>query len=82
MRELLLKHVPILSRKLYGSQDAVIAATDTDGVASSSSTNWTWSEAEDRLREAFDKGGFPAWAEAAMKEMEAEGQVERRKRGI
>ena len=41
---------------------------------------WDWSAAEDRLRNAFDRDGFSGWAEAAMRELEAEGALERAKR--
>ncbi|KAI0634675.1 hypothetical protein C8Q77DRAFT_1054007 [Trametes polyzona] len=42
---------------------------------------WTWPAAEQRLREAFDKDGFSGWAAAALRELEAEGRLERTKRG-
>ncbi len=42
---------------------------------------WTWSAAEQRLREAFDKDGFSGWISAVMQELEAEGRIERAKRG-
>ena len=39
--------------------------------------------AEDgRVGEAFDRGGFKEWAEAAANELEEEGKIERRKRGL
>ncbi|KAF9237725.1 hypothetical protein BU15DRAFT_48289, partial [Melanogaster broomeanus] len=37
-------------------------------------------EAEKRLAEAFDKGGFDGWVEVAAKEMEAEAEAERSRR--
>ena len=42
---------------------------------------WSWPAAEARLKAAFDAHGFYGWAEAAMRELEAEGRVERAKRG-
>ena len=42
---------------------------------------WSWPAAEARLKAAFDANGFYGWAEAAMRELEAEGRVERAKRG-
>lgn len=41
---------------------------------------WKWEDAENRLRAAYDKDGFSGWAEAALKELEAEGELERLKR--
>ena len=41
---------------------------------------WTWVEAEKRLKRAYDEGGFPLWARAAMREVEAEARVERVRR--
>ena len=41
---------------------------------------WKWEDAESRLRAAYDKDGFSGWAEAALKELEAEGELERLKR--
>lgn len=42
--------------------------------------NWNWEDAEKRLQAAYEKGGFPAWAAMALKEMEAEGRIERARR--
>ena len=41
---------------------------------------WTWEDAEVRLKAAYEKKGFSGWAEAALKEVEAEGEQERLKR--
>ncbi|KAF8654887.1 hypothetical protein AX16_003316 [Volvariella volvacea WC 439] len=38
---------------------------------------WKREESEERLRQAFEKGGLPAWGEAAMKEVEIEAHIER-----
>jgi len=53
-----------------------LIANPTDG-----SVEWSWPDAEKRLRIAFEKDGFRGWAAAAMKELEAEGRIERMKRG-
>ncbi|KAH6887853.1 hypothetical protein BKA70DRAFT_1376965 [Coprinopsis sp. MPI-PUGE-AT-0042] len=42
--------------------------------------NWTWQESEKRLKRAYDEGGFPLWAQTAVRELEAEARVERAKR--
>ncbi|EAU83047.2 hypothetical protein CC1G_08984 [Coprinopsis cinerea okayama7 len=41
---------------------------------------WKWEEAENRLKRAYEEGGFPLWAKTALREMEAEARVERAKR--
>lgn len=47
----------------------------------SGEAEWTWPAAERRLTVAFEEKGFSGWATAAFEELEAEGQVERKKRG-
>ncbi|KAH9474641.1 hypothetical protein JR316_0013105 [Psilocybe cubensis] len=42
--------------------------------------DWKWSEAEGRLSIAYEKGGFPLWAQMVVHELEAEARVERIKR--
>lgn len=81
----MLTKLPILSYRIYRP-----AETDQDDGNDSALTEnsaselveWNWQEAEVRLREAFDKGGFHSWASAALVEVEAEATVERAKRGI
>ena len=41
---------------------------------------WKWEDAEKRLGAAYEAGGFSGWAEAALKELEVEGELERLKR--
>lgn len=41
---------------------------------------WTWEEAEKRLKKAYDQGGFTLWAQMALRELEAEARVERVRR--
>jgi hypothetical protein len=43
---------------------------------------WTWAAAETRLSEAYERGGLSAWAQAAQREVEAEGKLERRRRRL
>ncbi len=42
------------------------------GGSSHGFTQWDTSASEMTLREAFDRGGVEAWAECALREMEAE----------
>jgi hypothetical protein len=80
-----LTKLPVLSYRIYrpaethqgdGSDSALTENPASEPV------EWNWQEAEVRLREAFDKGGFHSWASAALVEVEAEATVERAKRGI
>ncbi|KAG2134454.1 hypothetical protein DEU56DRAFT_809177 [Suillus clintonianus] len=84
LRHAVLTKLPVLSYRIYRP-----AETRQDGNDSALTENpasepveWNWHEAENRLREAFDKGGFHSWASAALIEVEAEATVERAKRGI
>ena len=89
VRQLLQEHMPSLSGRLYRSS---LEASDEryssgDGEASKRHqgghlTEWTWDGAENRLREAFDRGGVGEWAVCAIRELEAEEQAERRRRGL
>lgn len=48
------------------------AVPDVDG--------WNWSAAQARLAAAYERGGVMQFAEAAVGELEAEAELERRKR--
>ncbi|KAG2071673.1 hypothetical protein BDR04DRAFT_1015472 [Suillus decipiens] len=85
LRHAVLTKLPVLSHRIYrpaetrqdDSNDSPLTENPTAEPA-----EWNWQEAEVRLREAFDKGGFHSWASAALVEVEAEATVERTKRGI
>ncbi|KAG1904890.1 uncharacterized protein F5891DRAFT_1103200 [Suillus fuscotomentosus] len=85
MRHAVLTKLPVLAYQIYRPaeihQDDGNDSTLTENPASEP-VGWNWQEAEDRLREAFDKGGFHSWASAALVEVEAEATVERAKRGF
>ncbi|KAL5498661.1 hypothetical protein ACEPAH_2016 [Sanghuangporus vaninii] len=86
VRETLLTHMPIISQRIYRSSlegnSTSRNGTQTDTHRNEGGGNWTWEEAEDRLRDAFDRGGVGEWAECAIRELEAEEEVERRRRGL
>ncbi|KAG1802531.1 uncharacterized protein BJ212DRAFT_1487329 [Suillus subaureus] len=86
LRHAVLTKLPVLSYQIYRpaephQDDASSDSAQTKNPASEP-VEWNWQEAEIRLREAFDKGGFHSWASAALVEVEAEATVERAKRGI
>lgn len=41
---------------------------------------WSWEEAEERLKKAYEQGGISVWAQTALIELEADARVERTKR--
>jgi hypothetical protein len=43
---------------------------------------WTWQAAQARLAAAYEHGGVARFAETAAGELEAEAELERRKRGL
>jgi hypothetical protein len=45
-------------------------------------SGWDWRAAQSRLAAAYERGGVARLAEAAVGEMEAELELERRKRGL
>ena len=83
MRLAVLKHMPKLSARIHRAAEEIdgLSGTHSDGHGEIDPATWTWPDAEQRLKAAFDKDGFSGWAEAAAKELEAEGQIERLKRG-
>ena len=75
--------MPLLTAKIYRrptSQDSVpddpvlIAAQHQ---SSTTTTTFNHDAAQQRLADAYDRGGFDAWAEAAARELEAETEVDR-----
>lgn len=92
MRSFVLTRMPMLSSRIHRALqaedhpeeliDSSAATTHLHGAPGSSNTlQWSWPEAEERLRVAYDSGGVYSWAEAVLYELETEGQVERVKRG-
>ena len=78
--------MPILSSRIHRQPetedgDSLLPPDLPPLSVADAADEWTWPAAEKRLREAFDKDGFYGWAAAAMQELEAEGRIERAKRG-
>jgi len=83
MRSAVLTRLPRLSARIHRPSETGDNPSDIVPILpSSSSEPWTWTDAEERLKKAFDEGGLPAWGEAAIAEVEAEGHAERLKRGF
>ncbi|KAG9311943.1 hypothetical protein JVU11DRAFT_8204 [Chiua virens] len=85
MRMLVSQSMPLLTAKIYRRPtsidsvpgDPVLIAALAPQNLLSSPTTFDHDAAQQRLSEAFDKGGFDAWAEAVAKETEAEIEMER-----
>jgi hypothetical protein len=76
--------VPGLRSRLYRppETDDERYEIQAQGVTSPSAVQggWNWKEAEERLEKAYEEGGISAWAQTALRELEAEVEVERIKR--
>ncbi|ETW75667.1 hypothetical protein HETIRDRAFT_330131, partial [Heterobasidion irregulare TC 32-1] len=88
MRQIVLTKMPILASRIHRPTEPDILLPTVPFTASTppspagSIEAWSWSAAQERLFQAYEKGGFQGWAEAALQELEAEAEIERRKRGL
>ena len=84
MRKTLMEKMPLLLSRVHrppegdgdcetGQQVKALLDGDVGSV-------WKWEDAEKRLGDAYDKNGFSGWTEVMLKELEAEGELERLKR--
>jgi hypothetical protein len=48
-----------------------------DAFPSAIQGDWNWEEAEERLNKAYEEGGIAAWAQTALRELEAEERTKR-----
>ena len=60
------------------------ADEDSDGrdIDTNKSEDWNWLAAQARLVAAYERGGIAQFADVAVQELEAESELERRKRRI
>ena len=79
MRSIFQTTVPGLRSRLYRPPE-----TDDDRyelqTQAAIEQDWSWEEAEERLKKAYEAGGITDWAQTALRELEAEARVERTKR--
>ncbi|KAF9057020.1 hypothetical protein BJ165DRAFT_2358 [Panaeolus papilionaceus] len=81
MRTTMYTALPSLSSQIRRSPESEEERLDSLRlVPLGTEDTWTWEEADARLKKAYDEGGFPLWAQAALREMEAELRTERKKR--
>ena len=78
--------MPFLSSRIHRSPDLENSEDDPNAPQlhvnqESGAVEWSWPDAEHRLKAAYEEGGIMGWAEAALRELEAEGEMERSKRG-
>lgn len=69
----------MISSRIHRRDDGVEQQVQTV-LGGGVDTTWTWEDAETRLRDAYDKNGLSGWAEAALNELEVEGEQERLRR--
>ncbi|KAH9030780.1 hypothetical protein EDB85DRAFT_2074204 [Lactarius pseudohatsudake] len=98
MRLTLLTKWPLLASRIHRASDSaplpppiplpvmIPSASKPDPLPPPTSVpdadGWTWPAAEARLAEAYEHGGVGRFAETAAGELEAEAELERRKRGL
>ncbi|KAH9046411.1 hypothetical protein EDB83DRAFT_2507463 [Lactarius deliciosus] len=97
MRLTLLTKWPLLASRIHRASDSaplpppiplpvmIPSASKPDPLSPTSvhdADGWTWPAAQARLAEAYEHGGVGRFAEAAAGELEAEAELERRKRGL
>ena len=78
-----MEKVPMLSSRIHRVLESKAddeAGRQVQAPLDGANPAWKWEDAEIRLRAAYDKDGFSGWAEAALKELEAEGELERLRR--
>lgn len=78
-----MEKIPMLSSRIHQppeSEDDGEAGQQVQTVLDGADSAWKWEDAEKRLRAAYDKDGFYGWAEAVLRELEAEGELERLRR--
>lgn len=73
MRSLILTNMPLLSDRLHRT-------STLDSDAPDFPVEWSWPDAEQRLKEAFERGGFSEWVVAVVREVETEARAEKLKR--
>ncbi|KAJ7451091.1 hypothetical protein FB451DRAFT_1409991 [Mycena latifolia] len=74
MRLAVMDRMPLLAQRMRNALRPAAPAEDRE--APSPDRPWDWDDAQARLTEAYDKGGLGAWADAAVREVEAEAQLE------
>ncbi|CAL1708414.1 unnamed protein product [Somion occarium] len=86
MRSAVERYMPMLSSRIHRPPAPEEHGEDAPPldpphlIVHEGESEWTWPAAQARLENAFERDGFSGWAEAALKELEAEGAVKRSKR--
>ncbi|KAF7367505.1 hypothetical protein MSAN_00813400 [Mycena sanguinolenta] len=78
MRLVIINKMPLLAsrmRNALGAQPELVSDSRIDEKPPPEQ-RWNWDEAQERLSNAFDKGGLSAWAEVAAREVEQEAKLE------
>jgi hypothetical protein len=95
MRAVLRENMPVLMSRIYRPhnsaslplqppfpRDTLDGTARTEADASDTEEHWSWPAAQMRLAAAYDKDGISGWADAMVREVEAEAATERRRRSV
>ena len=80
MRRFILTRMPKLSASIHRVLRPGDHPEDIAPPKPLATDSWTWDEAEARLQEVYEKEGAVAWVQAALSEIETEGEIERARR--
>ncbi|KZT07910.1 uncharacterized protein LAESUDRAFT_697949 [Laetiporus sulphureus 93-53] len=93
MRLLIMDSMPNLSARIHQAlhdeeerafpSEAITHTITNENMDANSkaSIEWSWPDAETRLKAAFEKDGLVGWGEAVLHELETEAKINRSKRG-
>ncbi|KAI0318368.1 hypothetical protein OF83DRAFT_1171153 [Amylostereum chailletii] len=97
MRAFMLSKMPFLSSRIYRTPSSSAlppafplpvslpfqaAPVDHEYMEEDALRTWTWAAAQERLSAAYEQGGMGLWAEVALREMEIEAELLRRRRAV
>jgi hypothetical protein len=81
MRLAIMNKMPLLALRMRNALGPPKSASDANPEEKpQSGPRWAWEDVQERLGNAFDKGGLGAWADAVVREVEEEAKVEMEQR--
>jgi hypothetical protein len=90
MRNAMWRHAPDLTQRIlrppenederHQVRQVLPPLLGAEGEGEEAQEEWSLEKSEKRLERAYNEGGFPLWAQTALRELEAEARLERAKR--
>ncbi|KAK7064833.1 hypothetical protein R3P38DRAFT_2826633 [Favolaschia claudopus] len=80
MRLAIVNRMPLYAARMRNALALPVESTPNSTVSTGAQQEWSWDDAQERLGDAYKKGGFTAWAETAAREVEEEAKLELEKR--